>query len=605
MLSFFATSLTRIRHAAKFCATAAVLLTLGLAPAAAFEEWHDAVDYTKLRNALGPLVPTGAGVPISYAEAPLISTSMYFIDLANGEFTGPLDPNLQPVAVTDGTGGAANGVSGHSTNVAQRFFGDISSAAPGANNITLYEANNWMQSQLNFDSTPGDASHPGEPNAQPFRVQNHSWIGSFGSTTVFSAEDARNVDVLRRFDYVLDTANGGEGMTSAVGLANDNGPMPYLLGHSYNAIVVGRTDGGHSRGGTLAWDGTGTNDTYGPGRNKPDIVAPRPQSIFNNSTSIATAMVSSTAALLYDAAEGAAAEQSEVVKAMILAGATKGEFAAYVDPIGAQVDPWDRTATRPLDNIFGAGELNVYNSYLTNLGGRTIGVQGVPAATAGSYGWDYRNFKGQTGVGDISYKFQVPVGSTAPEFSIILAWNAEVTDTDATAGFAPVQSLQDLNLQLFNSLDTLIDQSISSVDNVEHIYRTNLVAGEYTLKVTGAADWDYGLAWRMTTDFIVKTSDFDGNGFVDGFDFLTWQRSFGTLLGATRADGDYDGDGDVDFGDLAGFIPSQLPASLAQYGFASTGSGAVIPEPSSLASALLAVSLLPWAKRNSKRLRTA
>jgi hypothetical protein len=614
MHSSFVTPSTRLRHVTKCCAAAAAIIALSAAPARAFEEWHDAVDYTRLRNALGPLLPTGAGVPVSYAEAPAIGTSMYFLDLANGEFTGPLDPDELPAAVADGSGGAANGVSGHSTNVAQRFFGDISSAAPGANNIRLYEANNWLQNQLLYDSTPGDATHPGPPNAQPFRVQNHSWIGSFGSTTVFSTEDARNVDALRRFDYVLDTANDGDGMTAAVGLANDMGPMPYLLGHSYNAIVVGRTDGGHSRGGTLVWDGVGANDTYGPGRLKPDVVGPRPQSIFNNTTSMATAMVSSTAALLYDAASGTDAAKSEVVKAMIMAGATKGEFATYTDPLSQPVPgaahPWgiNRSPTRPLDEIFGAGELNVYNSYLTNLGGQTAGVQGAPAAAAGAYGWDYQDFTGQAGVGDISYKFQVPIGSTAPEFSIILAWNAEITDTDATAGFAPVQSLQNLNLQLFNSLGGLIDQSISTLDNVEHIYRTNLAAGEYTLKVNGAADWDYGLAWRMSTEFIVKTSDFDGNGFVDGGDFLTWQRNFGTLLGATRTDGDYDGDADVDFGDLAGFQASQLPASLAQYGLATSsgsGAGAVIPEPSSLASALVAASLLRWAKRNSRRLRPA
>jgi len=166
-----------------------------------------------------------------------------------------------------------------------------------------------------------------------------------------------------------------------------------------------------------------------------------------------------------------------------------------------------------------------------------------------------------------------------------------------------------LNLQLFNSVGGLIDSSMSTLDNVEHIYRTNLGAGEYTLKVLGAADWDYGLAWRMTTQFNVMTADFNANGFVDGSDFLAWQRNFGTLLGATRADGDFNGDGDVDYADLSGFSSNQLPASLAMYGSAaipgSQGSGSAIPEPATLAAALLAAPLLTWPLRKRARFRRA
>jgi hypothetical protein len=46
------------------------------------------------------------------------------------------------------------------------------------------------------------------------------------------------------------------------------------------------------------------------------------------------------------------------------------------------------------------------------------------------------------------------------------------------------------------------------------------------------------------------SADADGDGIVDGADFLAWQRGFGTTSGATREDGDFDGDGDVDSHDL-------------------------------------------------------
>jgi hypothetical protein len=45
-------------------------------------------------------------------------------------------------------------------------------------------------------------------------------------------------------------------------------------------------------------------------------------------------------------------------------------------------------------------------------------------------------------------------------------------------------------------------------------------------------------------------ADFDGDGIVDGHDFLAWQRGFGKT-GPTLADGDANGDGAVDGGDLS------------------------------------------------------
>jgi hypothetical protein len=47
------------------------------------------------------------------------------------------------------------------------------------------------------------------------------------------------------------------------------------------------------------------------------------------------------------------------------------------------------------------------------------------------------------------------------------------------------------------------------------------------------------------------TADFDGDGDVDGRDFLTWQRGYGMTTGATLAHGDSNADGDVDGDDLA------------------------------------------------------
>jgi hypothetical protein len=52
-------------------------------------------------------------------------------------------------------------------------------------------------------------------------------------------------------------------------------------------------------------------------------------------------------------------------------------------------------------------------------------------------------------------------------------------------------------------------------------------------------------------DLFPDTGDFDGDGDVDGRDFLAWQRGFGTVGSADLADGDANGDGNVDAADLA------------------------------------------------------
>jgi hypothetical protein len=546
---------------------AALAASLLLSPVASALTWHDFIDYNKLKSRVGSSLPIGAGVPISQVEAP--AGAAYFVDGANTQFNGTLDPSSTAVTFIDGSGNAAAGNSNHATSVVgAQYYGDTFSLAPGANTVTLYEANDWLNNVIKFSGAL-------EPVPQNFRVQNHSWIHSFAPGGPVWAEHPSNVNTLRRYDYLIDTANNGDGMTAVVGLNNDTTPLPYLLAHSYNAIAVGRTDGIHSSGLTLSYDGSPPDSTYGPGRSKPDIVAPL------GTTSVATAAVSSAATMLYQSAGATDAAKNEVMKAVLLAGASKEEFPG-----------WSRTPTQPLDDVFGAGELNVYNSYLVQLGGKHAGSLTQPSTLAGSYGWDYQNRKGQPAIGDIYYNFEIPEGSSATNFSAVLSWNLKVTDTNSDPSvFTGVHSLQNLDMAFFRStngfLAEQLDSSVSTVDNVEHVYVPTLAPGVYTLKVSGAANWDFGLAWRMSTQFDETSADFDENGVVDGSDFLTWQRNLGRLVNATHAQGDADGDGDVDVDDLSawklGLMPvPQAPAALAVAG---------VPEPGTMAMAVAAAAL--------------
>jgi hypothetical protein len=529
--------------------------------------WFDQTDYTKLRAIVGASLPTGAGGTVSLVEPLITAANAYFVDGASSHFNGSADPTGAPVTLTDGSGGASRGVSTHATYASgARFFGDIESIAPGANQVVVYDAWNWLTSILRYGSAA-------PPQAQNFRVQNHSWVWTLAPgnpSPLPSTEHPDNIKVLERFDYVIDTANNGDGMIAVVALNNSQNPLPFLLSHSYNAISVGRSDGNHSTGLTLAYDGTPPDSAYGPGRSKPEIVAPLP------STSAATAFVSSAATMLYESAVGAGVK-NEVLKATLLAGATKAEFPS-----------WSRTATQPLDDVYGAGELNVYNSFAIQSGGDHPGRTAAPTAPTPLNGWSYHDHRQRPSIGDVYYNFHVPAGSRLAEMSIALAWNLTVADSDpAESTFSPVRSLKNLDLQFYNStgqfLGVLLDQSVSSVDNVEHLYLQNLGPGTYTLKVAGSGGADYGLAWRSSSSFDVPSADFNGNGVVDGADFLIWQRNLGTLVNAPANRGDADGDGDVDFADLGLWRSSASPRASSQW--------LATPEPGSLPLAWCAAAL--------------
>jgi hypothetical protein len=549
--------------------------------------WQDEVDYTLLKSRLGANLPIGDGGVISQVEAEN-SAGTYQVNVAGNEFTATFDPHDPGVAVNlvVKSGGQGDPPSGHATStVAYQFYGNTASMAPGANNIDLYEANDWLSSVLNYNSTIA-------PLPQWYRVQNHSWVSIAGI-----GSDAQDQAALRRFDYLIETGD----MTAVVGTNNYNPDKPNslkhpkLLVHSYNAIVVGRSDGYHSRGMTTS--------LYGGGRYRPDIVVPRPSDAESPapSTSRSTATVSSAATLLADVGEGTDAARTETIRALLLAGATKREFAGFIDPATGLENSWARTPTQPLDDLFGAGELNIYNSYLSHLGGQYPGAEGPPADSVGSYGWDYQNFKSYPTVGDMVYNFTIPVGSTADELSIVLAWNAKITDTPA-AGFTPLESLQNLDLRLYDStttfLGTEIDSSISTDYNVEHVYQEGLGPGTYSLVVSGAAGWDYGLAWRMATLFDEPSADFNEDGYVDGNDLMAWQRHVGMLINATHADGDADGDGDVDEFDLDAWKQGLMPAPpLAQV--AAVG----VPEPATISLVALAGGFMAAAAGRSRRRR--
>lgn len=77
----------------------------------------------------------------------------------------------------------------------------------------------------------------------------------------------------------------------------------------------------------------------------------------------------------------------------------------------------------------------------------------------------------------------------------------------------------------------------------------------------------------------LEDADFDGDGDVDGMDFLIWQRGFGS--GTSHGQGDANGDSMVDAADLAIW--------QGQYGTATTATFASVPEPGSVILLIVAL----------------
>jgi hypothetical protein len=119
----------------------------------------------------------------------------------------------------------------------------------------------------------------------------------------------------------------------------------------------------------------------------------------------------------------------------------------------------------------------------------------------------------------------------------------------------------------------------------------------YRESLTGTPIEDYPDKVRPPTfDMVGSTpsvdADFDGDGDVDGADFLIWQRGVG-LTGQTNNDnGDADGNGTVDGADLDAW---QMAFAMA------TPAAGAVPEPASWMAALVAAGALSLRNRGKGR----
>lgn len=431
---------------------AAAVLTLGTA----WADCRDDVGYTKLAAELGAGMPTGAGIKVRQVEASEgTSVTNYMPDTNNVEFAGKAFTNVNETATN---------ASSHATTVGRYYYGLQTAMATGIADVAVHWADDWLDSFLEVG-----AMRP-EPAAETRQVQSHSWI---------AADDSLMTNAVRRLDYAI----ARDGFVAIVAPNNGSGTtLPAVPTHSYNAICVGRSDGQHSSGGTRLDEA---------GRMKPDLVVPA------DATSWAAPIAASAVALLLDAATNAGlanAGKPECVKAIMMAGATKAQFPS-----------WSRTAARPLDATYGAGQLNIHNSYriLTN-GQHSAGSSNLLPLL----GWDCTNIAAGT---TSTYFFAVASNTAMTRFSVVLAWNRQITDDNpAPQFFDPVPHMANLEMEFWSAtnfaVSTRLDLSTSTVDNVEHVFQRNLPIGQYAVRVSSDTNSSFALAWWGETVMLPRVA---------------------------------------------------------------------------------------------------
>ncbi len=458
----------------------------------------DSIGVTLLRTVTTNL--NGAGIRVAQTEA----GAPYF-EVNPGTNTVEQPTNLFTYITSSGSTNyypnALGDESQHADDVASNFYGLPSGVATNVAHVDNYDANYFIQI---FYSVP----LPGVTNYTASLPSSNIEDSVVNQSFVFAdATNSVSTNIQEAIDTAYDNYAAQYNTLFVSGAGNNIPATPARVcppATCYNGIGVGDYGGGSSYGPTLD-----------NGRAKPDITTPQ------NATSWSTPEVSGSAALLIQAGlrgDGGAATNSaadiRTVKALLLNGAVK--------PVG-----WTNVPPSPLDTRYGAGILNVLNSYEQLAGGKhgyivatsvPTGNPHPPAGASGTIselsGWDFNTNSSSSASDEINhYYFNVTNGFNNAAFTATatLVWNRQQNQTN----------INNLNLFLYNAANSnLVASSTSLVDNVEHIFVPKLAPGRYDLQVWKAGgipnativsySETYALAWEFSSTFL-KLAPSGGN----------------------------------------------------------------------------------------------
>jgi hypothetical protein len=397
------------------------------------------------------------GITLLRASEPILTGANVIAAQPEAELTGANDWEVNPAAL-DGTPASqfewlnTNGTamvfpndlgfySAHANGVGNDFYSSNEGVAPGLATLHNYDAGYFYQFVVQAGTATSD------------QVVNQSFI-----FIVTNAADQISADS----DYDNYAAANGTLFSSAVG----NGGQVYPPGTAYDSIGAGAY-------------GFGSASSVGPtvdnGRSKPDLVAAAPV------TSESTPYIAGAAAVLLQAAQIgdggtniSASSDARTLKALLINGALKPFDWAHISPA-------------PLDRRYGAGVMNVFNSYQQLAGGQQVTSASTNISSGSSHppgngrvisslqGWDFQTITTPAGDDTVNhYYFNLPAATNGFTLTATLVWNRAAQAT----------SINQLGLFLYNSSNgTLSASSTSAVDNVQHVYLPQLAAGSYDLQV--------------------------------------------------------------------------------------------------------------------------
>jgi hypothetical protein len=413
----------------------------------------------------------GTGIRVAQVEADNTGTNSW--EVQPGNVAQPI--NLFTYISNDGSANTfPNSLgydSGHADAVGGNFYGLATGVATNVAHVDNYEADYFYNSII-------DAASPANIND---RVVNQSFM--FTGFTIAQQES---------YDMYYDNYAAQYNTLFVSGVGNGGGVPVSPPATCYNGIGVGAY-------GPYSYSSVGP--TLDNGRAKPDITF---YGTPANLTSFSTPFVSGAAAVLMQAGlrgdggnDTNSAADIRTVKALLLNGAVKPS-------------DWTNNSPSPLDSRYGAGLLNVFNSYEQLAGGKRGYIVSTSVATNSPHlptgatgtvsvlnGWDFNtNFSSAATDGVNHYYFNVTNSASKALFTATatLVWNRQRNKTN----------INNLDLYLYGVLSSnLVASSTSLVDNVEHLWLPRLLQGRYDLQVlkkggtTVTTNETYALAWEF------------------------------------------------------------------------------------------------------------
>ncbi len=486
--------------------------------------------YNDLLIRLNGDVPTGTNVKITQVEA--LDQNGYVPNSQNNDLSG-INFILKS---------GPSGNSGHATQVARRAYGrGIFSIIPQMPEAYLYSASGWLQNDfLNLNTNNFQLPLAIDPGC---KVINHSWVGSFGNTSLDQL-------ALRRADFVIDRDNVV--MTVGVNNGSDSLNQP-LMCYGHSVLSIGTVDGNHAYGIVPPpFDDSG--------RMIPQLVAPE------TTSSDAAGLATAATGLIFDTilsnptlAQIPEIQKGEVVRAVLLSGALPTPSWTN-NPILSGSDAG--ITSTPLDPIFGAGLIHIDRSHKIITGERINGSLSIQNASYMTpYGWELSNPEPNS---SLWWKFRIDDNILEDDISIAATWNRFVSSSFNSA----LNFNIDLNLWILDQNDyvRLIGKSMinnvqngntsskSTVDVLELLQIESLSPGEYLLEMERVdfftIPMEVGLGWRIPNASIAQnpsSGDFNSDGAINVLDLLSIISAFGECASCPQ---DLNSNGIVDTLDL-------------------------------------------------------